>query len=68
MDDLFKNGNLDAKPDVKSYSNCIDAWAASNEMDAPQRAEELLRQIELQFLRGNTEMKPSVVTYGTVSL
>ena len=44
------------KPDVYSYSTCIDAIVKSDEEGAAETAENLLQQLEARFLEGETKI------------
>ena len=55
------------KPDVFSFSTCLDVWAKSKEPGKAEKAYAILQKM-IQFYEtsGNEKMKPNVVTYNTV--
>lgn len=42
----------DVKPDIYTYSTCIDALVKSGEKGAAEKADQLLKQLEPRFLKG----------------
>jgi hypothetical protein len=51
---------------VYTYSACINAFAKSNEPDAPIQAEALLKGMKMSYEAGDMDVKPNVVNYNSV--
>lgn len=49
-----------------TYSACINAFAKSNEPDAPIQAEALLKGMKMSYEAGDMDVKPNVVNYNSV--
>ena len=58
MEEQYKMGNEDVKPNTLSYSSVITAWANSRDPNAGMRAEALLKRMEEQYKMGNEDVKP----------
>jgi pentatricopeptide repeat domain (PPR motif) len=51
---------------VYTYSACINAFAKSNEPDAPIQAEALLKGMKRSYEAGDMDVRPNVVNYNSV--
>ena len=66
MDDLFKLGNSDVKPDTITFNAVIDCWARSGDhRRAAERAEQILNHMDHLHALGNKGIKPDSYTYNT---
>ena len=69
MDRKFKETkNTHLRPTGKSMELVLVAWSRSNQSDAPQRAEAILKEMERRYAAGDTDMRPSRGAYTTVML
>ncbi len=51
---------------VYTYSACINAFAKSEDPDAPKHAEALLEDMKTAYAAGDMDVKPNVVNYNSV--
>lgn len=65
MQRLHETEKLSTKPDRTSFNTCINAWARSQQPDAPMHAEALLRRLVALHHDGVQEM-PSEETFTSV--
>lgn len=64
---MLRSDNDAIKPDVFSFSTCLDVWAKSKEPGKAEKAYVILQKmIEFHKTSGNAKMKPNEVTYNTV--
>ncbi len=65
MMQLYRSGNIDAKPNVVSFSTVINGWAkySSEEEGAAQRAEKVLKLMVQEYENGNSDAKPNSISY-----
>ena len=63
MEEQYKMGNHDVKPNTLSYSSSITAWAKSNHPDAGLRGERILRQMQTLWAAGNADVQPNTITF-----
>jgi hypothetical protein len=63
MEEQYKMGNRDVKPNTLSYSSAITAWAKSNHPDAGLRGEQILRQMQMRWAAGNANVQPNTITF-----
>ena len=54
MEELYRQGNVDARPDTISYNAVMNAWAKSGDKGAAQRAEAILHHM-LKLHEGGRE-------------
>jgi hypothetical protein len=66
MQDHYKSGYWGVKPDTISFSSVINAWAASGDPVAPQRAEALLKRMQKMHEAGNHDVKPNTITINSI--
>lgn len=68
MEQLYRNGDDDVKPNKVVYNSVIHAWARSGEAGSAQRAEDLLARMQQQAIvgEGDDDVKPDVVTFNSV--
>jgi pentatricopeptide repeat protein len=62
----YESGTSDVSPDSATYTTTINAWARSREIDAVERAEEILEMCEESFKLGNIHAKPNTLTYNSM--
>ena len=66
MQIAYLNGNENIKPNIFSFTTCINAWAHSSEMDGAKRAQDLLElMLELEQ-EGDPIMMPNSITSNSV--
>jgi len=64
MEKLYENGVTVVKPNVVTYSSCINAYS---KLGQARRAEELLQRMQSQYEKdGDSELKPNVFSYNAV--
>jgi pentatricopeptide repeat protein len=70
MEDSYLYGNRHAKPDVVSYTSCIDAWSRnqSTECDAVRNSQKLFVTMVDKYREGDMECKPSVATFSALMM
>lgn len=56
----YRDGDLDYKPNTRSYTSCIDAWAKSGEQGAARRAEQILDGMISRDETDDADAKPNV--------
>lgn len=68
MEQLYRNGDDDVKPNKVVYNSVIHAWARSGEAGSAQRAENLLARMQQQAKvgDGDDDVMPDVVTFNSV--
>lgn len=67
MEDKYSNGDPSYKPNTRSHTSVIDAWAKSGEAGAARRAEMILNNLRnLYEATGDPDIKPNVYTANAV--
>ena len=66
MESMYRTGIERVKPNYRSYTCVIDAYARSREPDASKRAEKILSRMESIYNSGHLSVRPNVVTYTAV--
>jgi hypothetical protein len=67
MEKRFRDGDHDFKPNTRTYTSVIDAWAKSGEKGAARRAEQILNNMITRFeAAGDPDVKPNVHTANAV--
>ena len=67
MEQRFRDGDNDFKPNTRTYTSVIDAWAKSGEKGAARRAEQILNTMQGLFkATGDSGVKPNVLTANAV--
>jgi hypothetical protein len=56
---MYRSGNKGAQPNFVSFVTLIDAIVKSGERVAAQRAEDVLRQMYVQYEDGNQNVRPN---------
>jgi hypothetical protein len=62
MEERYKMGNEDAKPNTTIYSSAITAWANIQDSNAGMRAEALLKRMDEPYRMGNKGVKPNTLS------
>lgn len=61
MQQRYHDGDADFKPNVRTHTSVIDAWAKSGEKGAAKRAEQILNNmISAYETEGDPDIKPNV--------
>jgi hypothetical protein len=61
MEMRYRDGDRDYKPNTRSYTSCIDAWAKSGQQGAARRAEQILNgMIARESTEDDADSKPNV--------
>jgi len=64
---LDRMQNYGVTPDLHTWNTIIDCWSKSRSRESGQKAEEILRKMNDQFLiSGNIEDMPNIMTYNSV--
>jgi hypothetical protein len=63
MEQKYKNGDEEVKPDVYTYNFIASAWADSDRRDAPKRVEAIVERMRSAYELGNTAAKPNTRTF-----
>mmetsp|Transcript_12465 Transcript_12465/g.27448 ORF Transcript_12465/g.27448 Transcript_12465/m.27448 type:complete len:201 (-) Transcript_12465:301-903(-) len=66
MEQRYQNGDEDFKPNTRTHTSVIDAWAKSGERGAAARCEHILLTMQQQFESGNLDVKPNSHTFNAV--
>ena len=67
MEEKYANGDKSYKPNTRSHTSVIDAWAKSGEIGAAARAENILINLRnLYESQGDPDIKPNVYTANAV--
>jgi hypothetical protein len=67
MNQRYHDGDTDFKPNVRTHTSVIDAWAKSGEKGAAKRAEQILNNMITAFEdEGDPDIKPNVHTANAV--
>jgi hypothetical protein len=67
MEKRFKDGDKDFKPNTRTHTSVIDAWAKSGEKGAAKRAEQILNAMISRYeVTGDQDVKPNVHTANAV--
>jgi pentatricopeptide repeat protein len=66
MEDDFKSGNNDAKPNMISYSTLINAISKSGKENAPRQAMNILKKVIDLHSKGYLDEGPDTITYTSV--
>lgn len=67
MHQRYKDGDSDFKPNTRTHTSVIDAWAKSGEKGAAKRAEQILNNMISHYEAiGDSDVKPNVHTANAV--
>ena len=67
MEQRYRDGDNDFKPNTRTHTSVIDAWAKSGEKGAAKRAEQILGSMETLYKKtGDPDVKPNVHTANAV--
>jgi pentatricopeptide repeat protein len=67
MERLYRaTHNKDVKPELRTYTACIQALSRSKDRGSPQLAERLLERLELMYKRGDESLRPDRKVYTSV--
>ena len=66
MEQMCNDGHTNVCPNEITYNTCLNAYAKSNEPNAPQIAETILSRMEMLCKKGDENMRPSLISYSTV--
>eukprot|EP00529_Nitzschia_sp_RCC80_P041620 CAMPEP_0113440690 /NCGR_PEP_ID=MMETSP0014_2-20120614/688_1 /TAXON_ID=2857 /ORGANISM="Nitzschia sp." /LENGTH=545 /DNA_ID=CAMNT_0000331493 /DNA_START=18 /DNA_END=1655 /DNA_ORIENTATION=- /assembly_acc=CAM_ASM_000159 len=66
LDEYMQDPSSKPAPDAISFSTTISAWIHSRQIDAPLRAERLMRRLEDFCLNGILDCQPDAVCYASV--
>jgi hypothetical protein len=67
MDKRYHDGDPDVKPNTRTRTSVIDAWAKSSERGAARRAEHILNDMIARYeATGDPDLKPNVHTANAV--
>ncbi len=66
MVENYQNGNQNVKPDIVSYNSVLLALSRSPHKGSLQKAEQLLKSMEDDFLPHGIVVKPDLISYNTV--
>jgi hypothetical protein len=67
METRYRDGDNDFKPNTRTHTSVIDAWAKSGEEGAAKRAEHILISMENLYKKtGDPDVKPNVHTANAV--
>jgi pentatricopeptide repeat protein len=59
----YQQGNDDAKPNVRSFSTVLSAWAKSRSAKGAERAEMIFLRMKKLSESGKFDTKPNVISY-----
>lgn len=61
MERRYRDGDKDFKPNTRTHTSVIDAWAKSGEHGSARRAEEILNSMQANFeASGDPDVRPNV--------
>ena len=66
MIERVKLGFENAKPDIFTYNQVLNAWSKSSEDGAAQRAQDVLEAMEQMYYLGYEGLKPNLRSYSSV--
>lgn len=67
MNQRYQDGDTDFKPNVRTHTSVIDAWAKSGEKGAAKRAEQILNNMISAYEdEGDPDIKPNLHTANAV--
>jgi trimethylamine:corrinoid methyltransferase-like protein len=67
MEKRYNDGDKDFKPNTRTHTSVIDAWAKSGEKGAARRAEQILNNMIANFeATRDPDVKPNVHTANAV--
>ena len=66
MKEDYSSGNIDAKPDIRTYNILIDSWSKSGNENAPDEAEKILSEMHESYKKGEIIGKPNQIIYSTM--
>jgi hypothetical protein len=67
MNQRYRDGDKDFKPNTRTHTSVIDAWAKSGESGAAVRAEQILNNMIANYKKsGDNDVKPNVHTSNAV--
>jgi len=66
MEADFNSGNIDAKPDMRTYSTLINVISKSGNKDAPRQATNILKKMIELHSQGDLDEGPDAITYTSV--
>ena len=61
MERRYRDGDKDFKPNTRTHTSVIDAWAKSGEKGAARRAEQILNSMQANYeASGDPDVRPNV--------
>ena len=66
MQELYKAGNTDVKPNMISFNTVLSAWAKSQDPAAAKQTEVILQCMQELSEAGNTDVKPNTIYFNAV--
>lgn len=67
MEARYRDGDCDFKPNTRTHTSVIDAWAKSGERGSAKRAEQIFNAMHNNYkLTGDPDIKPNVHTANAV--
>ena len=67
METRYRDGDSDFKPNTRTHTSVIDAWAKSGERGSAKRAEQILNAMQNNYKHsGDPDIKPNVHTANAV--
>jgi pentatricopeptide repeat protein len=66
MNDRYKEGDIDCKPDAVTINSVIGVWSKSERPEAGERAEAFLDLMERVYLAGDITVKPDRYSFNSV--
>lgn len=66
MQDLYKKGYGDVRPDTLSFASVLNAHANSREPKSASRAEKILKHMQSNYEAGNQRARPNTICFATV--
>jgi hypothetical protein len=67
MEKRYRDGDGNFKPNTRTFTSVIDAWAKSGEKGAARRAEQILNNMITRFeATADSDVKPNVHTANAV--
>ena len=66
MQDLYKKGYGDVRPDTLSFASVLNAHANSRESKSAEKAEKILKHMQSNYEAGNQRAQPNTICFATV--
>lgn len=66
MTRLAASGEVDVRPDVRTWAAVLRAWSYSGIDDAAENAQRVLEELERRYEEGSASFRPNYVCYTTV--